>query len=73
MPANKANQTINLRDFAALNRQNSMKVDIVDLPKGTGIMKPRTVWSLFGKPSGGIEVRNYQTVTSDMYSTFKLD
>jgi hypothetical protein len=50
-----------------------MKVDIVDLPKGTGIMKPRTVWSLFGKPGGGIEVRNYQTVTSDMYSTFKLD
>uniref|UniRef100_A0A486XVK8 Uncharacterized protein n=1 Tax=Rheinheimera sp. BAL341 TaxID=1708203 RepID=A0A486XVK8_9GAMM len=45
----------------------------INLPKGTEIMKPRTVWSLFGKPGGGIEVRNYQPVTGDMYSTLKLD
>ena len=39
----------------------------VNLPAGTQIMTPRSVWSLFGRPGGGVETRVYAPVTSDMY------
>jgi hypothetical protein len=39
----------------------------VTLPEGTTIMTPRPVWSLFGRPGGGLETRAYAPVTSDMY------
>ncbi|MGF1727974.1 hypothetical protein, partial [Photobacterium kasasachensis] len=45
----------------------------ITLPKGNTIMKPRPVWSLFGKPGGGTEVRSYDNVSSDMYETFKAE
>ncbi|MBJ7314283.1 hypothetical protein ACFOLJ_14905 [Rugamonas sp. CCM 8940] len=40
----------------------------VTLPEGTKIMNPRPVWSLFGRPGGGIETRVYSPVTSNMYN-----
>ncbi|CAM4309497.1 hypothetical protein PSBY109024_20295 [Pseudoalteromonas byunsanensis] len=45
----------------------------VTLPQGTKIMNPRPVWSLFGKPGGGIETRSYNAITSDMYQTYSVD
>ncbi|CAH9068551.1 hypothetical protein PSECIP111951_04190 [Pseudoalteromonas holothuriae] len=45
----------------------------VTLPQGSKIMNPRPVWSLFGKPGGGIETRSYNNVTSDMYQTYSVD
>jgi YD repeat-containing protein len=40
----------------------------VKLPQGTTIMNPRPVWSLFGRPGGGVETRVYSPVTSNMYN-----
>lgn len=39
----------------------------VNLPAGTRIMTPRPVWSLFGRPGGGVETRVYAPVTNGMY------
>ncbi len=39
----------------------------VTLPKGTEIVTPRPVWSLYGRAGGGIETRIYSPVTPSMY------
>jgi hypothetical protein len=39
----------------------------VTLPQGTKIVSPRPVWSMFGRPGGGTEVRVYSPVTQDMW------
>ena len=39
----------------------------VNLPAGTNVMTPRSVWSLFGRSGGGVETRVYVPVTSNMY------
>lgn len=44
----------------------------VTLPHGSKIMNPRPVWSLFGRPGGGIETRVYGPVTSDMYEISQI-
>ena len=35
------------------------------LPKGSQIVTPRPVWSMFGRPGGGVETRVYGPVTPD--------
>jgi hypothetical protein len=44
----------------------------ISLPKGTTIMQPRKVWSLFGKRGGGTEVRSYDEILSSQYTTHKM-
>ncbi|HYF19036.1 MAG TPA: hypothetical protein VEA40_14295, partial [Ramlibacter sp.] len=39
----------------------------VTLRAGTKIMTPRPVWSLFGRPGGGVETRAYVPIDSSMY------
>jgi len=43
----------------------------VNLQKGTEIMKPRRVWSLFGKKGGGTEVRVNAKVKAEQYEVLK--
>lgn len=44
----------------------------ITLPAGQEMMKPRRVWSLFGKPGDGVETRSYQDIMSDMYKTHSV-
>jgi Bacterial Ig-like domain (group 3) len=37
------------------------------VPMGTKIVAPRPVWSMFGRPGGGTELRSYSPVTQDMW------
>jgi hypothetical protein len=43
----------------------------VNLPAGTKIMEPRTVWSFFGRPGGGLETRSYDFIKRHMYEIIK--
>lgn len=39
----------------------------VTLPAGAKIVSPRPVWSMFGRPGGGTELRAYTSITQDMW------
>ena len=44
----------------------------VTLQAGTRIVTPRRVWSLFGRPGGGVETLVYGEVTPEMYEAIYL-